>query len=66
VDPELTQREMRKQHRLGKEGRQAREEMAACLPTCPSVGGYLGNAAGPAAGQQLTCGAEAVLIEAGR
>ena len=53
----------------GREGEESHGR-PACLPTRPVPAGstcrsYLGDATGPAAGQQLTGGAEAVLIKAG-
>lgn len=78
IDPEYIQGELREQSqtRGRKENERRKErrkekrkeggkEPPACLPAQPHWAGYLGNAAGPAAGQQLTRGAEAILIEAG-
>lgn len=57
MDLDFTQKELRKQHRLAGDGRKGPEEQAGWLPAhLPSpcglpLGGYLGNAAGAAAGQ---------------
>lgn len=66
MDPEYAQEEVRKRPRIRderKEGEKSRPP--ACPRPRPVWEGYLGNAAGPAAREQLTRGAEAVLVEAG-